>query len=106
MANIRNASVKKILSELKKIADQNPELYAKIVEEFNRPLKEGLYSDFANRDTLLDLVRFKSSEVDGFTSLHEYKERMKEDQKTIYYLAVVGRDYPSLSPLRRIQEEG
>ncbi len=99
MANIRNASVKKILSELKKIADQNPELYAKIVEEFNRPLKEGLYSDFANRDTLLGLVRFKSSEVDGFTSLHEYKERMKEDQKTIYYLAGGSEETIRRSPL-------
>ncbi len=87
MSNIRNASVKKILSELKKISEQNPELYTKIVEQFNRPLKEGLYSDYANKDLLLSLVRFKSSEVEGYTSLASYKERMKEDQKSIYYLA-------------------
>ncbi len=87
MSNIRNASVKKILSELKKLSEQNPELYAKFAEQFNRPLKEGLYSDFANKDTLLSLVRFKSSEVEGLTSLAAYKERMKEDQKNIYYLA-------------------
>ncbi|NLA92435.1 MAG: molecular chaperone HtpG [Spirochaetales bacterium] len=99
MANIRSASVKKILGELQKIAEQNPELYAKIVEEFNRPLKEGLYSDFANRDTLLKLVRFKSSEVDGFTSLSEYKERMQEDQKTIYYLAGGSEETIRRSPL-------
>lgn len=87
MSNIRNASVKKILSELKKISEQNPELYTKIAEQFNRPLKEGLYSDYANKDLLLSLVRFKSSEVEGYTSLASYKERMKEDQKSIYYLA-------------------
>ncbi len=87
MSNIRSASVKKILSELKKISEQNPELYAKIAEQFNRPLKEGLYSDYANKDLLLSLVRFKSSEVEGLTSLASYKERMKEDQKSIYYLA-------------------
>ena len=87
MSNIRNSSVKKILSELKKLSEQNPELYTKIAEQFNRPLKEGLYSDFANKDTLLSLVRFKSSEVEGLTSLAAYKERMKEDQKNIYYLA-------------------
>jgi len=87
MSNIRNASVKKILSELKKLSQQNPELYATFAEQFNRPLKEGLYSDFANKDTLLSLVRFKSSEVEGLTSLAAYKERMKEDQKNIYYLA-------------------
>jgi molecular chaperone HtpG len=99
MSNIRSASVKKILSELQKIAEQNPELYSKIVEQFNRPLKEGLYSDYANRDTLLSLVRFKSSEVEGFTSLKEYKERMKEDQKTIYYLAGGSEETIRRSPL-------
>lgn len=87
MGNIRTASVKKILGELQKISEQNPELYTKIIEQFNRPLKEGLYSDYANRETLLELVRFKSSEVEGYTSLAAYKERMKEEQKTIYYLA-------------------
>ncbi|MGI6433102.1 MAG: molecular chaperone HtpG [Sphaerochaetaceae bacterium] len=87
MSNIRTASVKKILSELKKLSEQNPELYEKIINQFNRPLKEGLYGDYANRETLLDLVRFKSSEVDGYTSLAAYKERMGSEQKTIYYLA-------------------
>lgn len=99
MSNIRTASVKKILGELKKISEQNPELYAKIVAQFNRPLKEGLYGDYANRDNLLELVRFKSSEVEGFTSLAAYKERMKEDQKTIYYLAGGNEDTIRRSPL-------
>ncbi len=99
MSNIRTASVKKILGELKKISEQNPELYAKIVAQFNRPLKEGLYGDYANRDSLLELVRFKSSEVEGFTSLAAYKERMKEDQKTIYYLAGGNEDTIRRSPL-------
>ncbi|MFA7128420.1 MAG: molecular chaperone HtpG, partial [Sphaerochaeta sp.] len=48
--------------------------------------KEGLYSDYANRDALLDLVRFKSSSEEGYVSLASYKERMKEDQKSIYYI--------------------
>jgi molecular chaperone HtpG len=56
------------------------------MQEYNRPLKEGLYSDYANKDTLLKLVRFKSSKVEGLTSLAEYKERMKDDQKGIYYI--------------------
>jgi len=99
MSNIRTASVKKILGELKKISEQNPELYTKIVAQFNRPLKEGLYGDYANRDSLLELVRFKSSEVEGFTSLAAYKERMKEDQKTIYYLAGGNEDTIRRSPL-------
>ena len=86
MTAIRNGSVKKLLGEFKKIADNNPELYEKFISQYNRPLKEGLYSDYANRETLLELVRYKSSEVEGWTSLASYKERMKEGQKAIYYI--------------------
>jgi len=91
--------VKKILGELKKISDQNPELYTKIIEQFNRPLKEGLYGDYGNRETLLSLVRFKSTTEEGFTSLAAYKSRMKEDQKTIYYLAGGNEEALKRSPL-------
>ncbi|MBC8452748.1 MAG: molecular chaperone HtpG, partial [Spirochaetes bacterium] len=87
MSTIKSSSVKKILGEFKKISESNPELYVKFVEQFNRPLKEGLYSDYANREALMELVRFKSTEVEGFTGLASYKERMKEDQKAIYYIA-------------------
>lgn len=86
MSAIRTASVKKLLGEFQKISDQNPELYAKFIEQFNRPLKEGLYSDYANRDALLDLVRFKSSSEEGYVSLAAYKERMRGEQKSIYYI--------------------
>ena len=99
MNNIRTASVKKLLGEFKKISEQNPELYTKFIEQYNRPLKEGLYQDYANRDELLELVRFKSSSVDGYTSLAAYKERMVADQKSIYY--ITGSDEAALksSPL-------
>ena len=86
MTAIRNGSVKKLLGEFKKIADNNPELYEKFISQYNRPLKEGLYSDYATRESLLELVRYKSSEVEGWTSLASYKERMKEGQKAIYYI--------------------
>ena len=87
MSAIRNASVKKLLGEFQKISEQNPELYTKFIEQFNRPLKEGLYSDYANREALLELVRFKSSSQDGYVSLASYKQRMPADQKSIYYIA-------------------
>ena len=86
MSTIRNSSVKKILGEFKKIAKNNPELYTKFIEQYNRPLKEGLYSDYANREDLMELVRFKSSTEKGYVSLSEYKERMPSDQKSIYYI--------------------
>jgi molecular chaperone HtpG len=86
LENIKSASVKKVLGELERLAEKDKKKYTEFIQEYNRPLKEGLYSDFANKDTLLKLVRFKSSKVEGLTSLAEYKERMKEDQKGIYYI--------------------
>ncbi len=99
MMSIRNASVKKLLGEFRKISENNPELYEKFIAEYGRPLKEGLYSDYANRDTLLDLVRYKSSEGDGYVSLKQYKERMKEGQKAIYYITGGKEDILRTSPL-------
>jgi molecular chaperone HtpG len=99
LASIRNASVKKVLGELKSLSENNPDKFTDFVKEFNRPMKEGLYSDFANRETLLELVRFKSTEVEGYTSLAAYKERMKEDQKAIYYITGGTEDTLRNSPL-------
>jgi molecular chaperone HtpG len=102
LTSIRTASVKKILSELKNIATNQPEPYAKFIAEYNHPLKEGLYSDFANRETLLDLIRFKSTQVEGLTSLADVKSRMKEGQKSIYYLTGGAESLLRTSPLLEI----
>jgi len=99
MNSIRTASVKKILSELKDLSTANKDKYASFIAEFNRPLKEGLYGDFANRDALLELVRFKSSSADGWTSFADYKSRMKDDQKAIYFIAGDSEDRLKKSPL-------
>jgi len=99
MSNIRSASVKKILGEFKRISDEDKDLYKELMSQYNRPLKEGLYSDYANRDALLELVRFKSTTADGYTSLAEYKERMKEEQKAIYYITGDNEDTLRNSPL-------
>jgi molecular chaperone HtpG len=86
LTSIRTASVKKVLSELGSIATERPDDYLKFVEQYNRPMKEGLYSDFANRETLLDLIRVKSTKAEGWTSLQEVKSRMQEGQKGLYYI--------------------
>lgn len=86
MSSIRNASVKKLLGEWKKLSEDNPVLYSKFIKEYNTPLKEGLYQDYANRETLLELVRFESSQEVGLVSLASYTERMNSDQKEIYYI--------------------
>ena len=105
LASIRSASVKKILSELKNIAETKPEEYLKFITQYNRPLKEGLYSDFANRETLLDLIRFKSTSVDGLTSLSQAKARMKEGQKGIYYITGGNEALLRTSPLLEIYKK-
>lgn len=86
LSSIRSASVKKVLSEILDLAKNAPDKFEKLIALYNRPLKEGLYSDYANRDTLMEIVRFKSTAVDGWTSLEEYISRMKDGQKAIYYI--------------------
>ncbi|GHV02913.1 chaperone protein HtpG [Campylobacterota bacterium] len=98
LANIKSASVKKILSEIKKLSEDS-EKYSTFWQEFGRCVKEGLYQDWANREDLLELVRFKSTEGDQLTSLAEYKTRMKADQKAIYFLAGQNESLLRNSPL-------
>lgn len=102
LTTIKTASIKKILSELKTIATNNPEKYAQFIAEYNRPLKEGLYGDFANRETLLDLVRFKSTKVDGLTSLAEARSRMQPEQKALYYITGGSESMLRNSPLLEV----
>ena len=105
LTSIRTASVKKILSELKSIATSKPDKYLKFIGEYNRPLKEGLYGDYANREALLDLIRFKSTKVDGLTSLAEVMTRMKEGQKSIYYITGGAESLLRNSPLLEIYKK-
>ncbi len=99
LAKIKESSVKKILNELAKLANENEETYTAFIEQYNRPLKEGLYGDFANRESLMDLVRFKSTTADGWTSFEAYKERMLPDQKNIYYITGDNEETLRKSPL-------
>src|ERR1700691_1359233 len=102
LTSIRTASVKKILSELKNIASNQPEGYLKFIAEYNRLLKEGLHGDYANRDTLLDLIRFKSTKAEGLTSLADVKSRMKDGQKSIYFITGGSEALLRTSPLLEI----
>ncbi len=88
MAKIKNASVKKVLSELSKLAKNNKEKYDIFIKEFGNVLKEGLYSDFTNREKILDLLRFTTLKSDDKISLTEFVKNIPEDKKEIYYIAV------------------
>jgi molecular chaperone HtpG len=82
--NIRRNLVKKILDHL---AGMEAEQYEKFYEEFGAVLKEGIHTDFENRDKLIELARYKTSKSEGkWVSLKEYAANMKPDQEFIYYL--------------------
>jgi molecular chaperone HtpG len=85
LAKIKAGSVKKLLEEFAELS-QDADAYSKFIDEYGRPLKEGLYQDYENREKLLELVRFKSTAAEGYVSLSEYGERMQADQKYIYYI--------------------
>lgn len=86
---IRSGTVKKILSTLENIANNEPDKYATLWKEFGRVLKEGIVDDTANKQRIAKLLRFSSTHDDNPTpaiALSDYVERMKEEQKKIYYI--------------------
>ncbi|MCR5289390.1 MAG: molecular chaperone HtpG [Treponema sp.] len=120
LETIRTQSVKKLLGEFKKMGEaadkarksEKPsddekkaiEKWSKFVKAFNRPMKEGLYSDYANRDEIADIVRFKSTDASGtgddnWTSFADYVQRMKPDQKAIYYITGTDEENLRMNPL-------
>lgn len=86
MAKIRSSSVKKILGELESFKTGNREKYNSFWKEFGIPVKEGLYQDYENKDKLIELVMYKSTKGDEYTTLSEYVERMAPDQNSIFYI--------------------
>ncbi|MAD38133.1 molecular chaperone HtpG [Tistrella sp.] len=86
LTRIRQGLVKRVLGELEGRAKSDAEGYARFWDAFGAVVKEGLYEDFENRDRLLGLARFRSTAVDGWTSLADYVARMKPEQKAIYVM--------------------
>ena len=83
---ISKAIDKKIKNELTKLLKNDREKYEKFFDVFGIQLKWGVYADYGmNKDGLKDLIMFKSSNGDGYTTLKEYKERMADSQDKIYY---------------------
>ena len=95
VAKIKSALIKRVISELKKKATKDPENYVKFWDAFGAVLKEGIHEDFTNRDKLLEVSRFKSSESESLISLEDYISRMKDGQDKIYYVS--GEDENKLS---------
>ncbi|MFU8849347.1 MAG: molecular chaperone HtpG, partial [Opitutales bacterium] len=86
VTKIRQTLVKRVLGELKKKAEKEPEAYAEFWETFGAVLKEGLYEDPDQKDALMELARFRSSTRDGLVSLEDYVQAMKPGQESIYII--------------------
>ena len=108
VAQIRGASVKRVLALLEDLADNQKEKYATFWAEFGRVLKEGVIEDAANRERIASLLRFASTfddRAEQAVSLADYVSRMKVGQDAIYYVTAeafsVARNSPHLEVFRK-----
>jgi len=87
LGQIRKGVANRVLSDLGKLADKEPERFEKIWTAFGPVIKEGLYEDIERRDTLLELSCFHTTtSPDGWRSLKDYVKDMRENQTAIYYV--------------------
>jgi len=86
MAKIKNASVKKVLSELAKMAKNEKEKYEAFFNEFGNVLKEGLYSDYGNREKIMELMKFNTLNSNERVMIEDFVKTVDETKKEIYYI--------------------
>ncbi|MDE0673368.1 MAG: molecular chaperone HtpG [Caldilineaceae bacterium] len=94
---ISQTLARRVLRELDRLAGRDEEKYVQFWEQFGMFVKAGLATDFEHRDSLLGLLRFKSTKAgDDWITLEQYAERMPANQKSIYYV-----EGPDLDAARR-----
>ncbi|MET0425691.1 MAG: molecular chaperone HtpG [Actinoplanes sp.] len=104
---IRRRLVKKVLSTVKDLLNNNPEKYATFWREFGKAVKEGLLNDPDNQKAILDVATFASTAGSEPTTLAAYVERMKEGQTEIYFLTGDSRSQVENSPhMEAFQAQG
>ena len=86
MSKIKNASVKKVLSEFAKMMKKDAGKYSDFYDQFGNVLKEGLYSDFGNREKILELLQFNTLNSDEKTTIEAFVKNVDEEKKEIYYI--------------------
>lgn len=108
IAQIRKWLTKKVLDTLLEVKEKEYERYLKFWDQFGRALKEGVGEDYDNRDRIVSLLLFQSSnDPVQVTTLKEYVERMKDGQADIYYLTGESRSVVENSPhLEAVKEKG
>lgn len=108
ITQIRKWLAKKVLDTLKELQEKDNEKYLQIWKNFGSSIKEGVSSDFENKDRIVSLLLFESSnDSEKLTSLKDYVERMKPEQKEIFYLTGETRTVVENSPhLEAFKEKG
>ena len=108
IAQIRKWLTKKVLDSLEETQKKEPDKYLALWTQFGRVLKEGAGFDFENKDKLVPLYLFESSnDPEELTTLKDYVGRMKSDQTAIYYLTGPSRRAVEHSPhLEAFKEKG
>lgn len=87
LAAIKKGVTNRILSDLGKLAENEPATFASIWENFGPVVKEGIYEDYERRDLLLGLARFRTTASgESMRSLKDYVSALKENQTAIYYI--------------------
>jgi molecular chaperone HtpG len=95
MARLKKVVSGQIMKELETLARNNAEKYQTFWKEFGVYLKQGVATSPADADSITPLLRFRTNQhPDTWSSLNDYVERMKPDQKLIYY--IVGEDPKSI----------
>jgi molecular chaperone HtpG len=87
LAAIKKGVTSRMFSELERLADKDPQGFARIWDVFGAVIKEGIYEDFERHDALLKLARFKTTASDAWRSLREYAASLRPNQTAVYYIA-------------------
>ena len=98
IAKIKKGITTKILNEILQLSKDDEKNYIKFWTNFGAVIKEGLYEFNDHHDKILSLLRFESSESQNFISLDKYLEKMKPNQKEIYYFANTDKGHIKNSP--------
>jgi molecular chaperone HtpG len=108
ITQIRKWLTKKLLEALAELKEKESEKYLKFWEQFGKAMKEGVSSDYENKDKLLPLLLFESShDPKELTTLGDYVARMKPEQKEILYLTGESRKVIENSPhLESVRQKG
>ena len=108
ITQMRNWLTKKVLDTLSNLAQNDADTYLKFWQNFGRTLKEGLSSDFENKDKITPLLLFPSSkDPEKLVGLKDYVERMPLAQPEIFYLTGESRNAVEHSPhLEAFKEKG